>query len=179
MKLKVNNMALARRINILALLGLEFLLCLGFTIQFFSNEKPCSLCFLQRVGLGVVIAAGFLNLRFGIRLVHYGLALLGVLVGAAASVRQIFLYADPLSGKTVRVFGPTVFGLSLYQGALLVFIACGVGIGGLLFLHRKAPTENEKSGDSRLERAAIRMAGWVAFGHVGLSAYYCRWGFCS
>jgi disulfide bond formation protein DsbB len=66
-------------------------LVLAFADQLWFRDLPCPLCILQRVGF---IAAGFgiaLNLMFGPRPSHYGLAIVGAVAGGVVSARQILL----------------------------------------------------------------------------------------
>lgn len=85
-------------LNALGLWAVCFALFFALADQFIYNEIPCPLCILQRAGL---IAAGFgvaLNLASGIRPSHYGLVILGALVGASVAVRQILLHIVPGTG---------------------------------------------------------------------------------
>ena len=120
-------------LNALALSIVSVILAGAFAFQFLLGEVPCPLCLLQRGGL---IAAGLgflLNLRFGLSAMHYGVALLGSLAGAAVSLRQILLHIAPGDPG----FGSAVFGLHMYTWAFVVFVCLMIGVGVLLFLGEK------------------------------------------
>ena len=123
---------LAYQLNVLALAIIAAVLAGAFVEQLVMGELPCPLCLLQRAGL-IVVGLGFLlNLRFGIQPLHYGVALLGSLVGAAASVRQILLHIAPGDPG----YSKAVFGFHLYTWSFVSFVAVMVGIGVLLCLAR-------------------------------------------
>ncbi len=95
-------------------------------IQFVEGEEPCSLCLLQRLGMIGVASSLVMNLRFGIKVQHYGLAILSALLGRIVSLRQIGLHVCP----EFPTFGEPIFGLDLYVWAFLVFtssiLACAI-----------------------------------------------------
>lgn len=123
---------IAYHLNVLALAIILAVLAGAFAEQLIMGELPCPLCLLQRAGL-VVVGLGFLlNLRFGIQPLHYGVTLLGALVGAAASVRQILLHIAPGDPG----YSKAVFGFHLYTWSFVSFLAIMLGIGVLLCLVR-------------------------------------------
>ena len=123
---------LASSLNSLALALITAILGGAFAEQLVFGELPCPLCLLQRAGL-IAVGLGFLlNLRFGIQPLHYGVTLLGALVGAAASVRQILLHIAPGDPG----FSKAVFGFHLYTWSFLSFVAVMIGVSVLLFLCR-------------------------------------------
>ena len=74
---------LSRLLNAWGLVALDTVLVLAFADQLWFRDLPCPICILQRAGF---IAAGFglaLNLMFGPRPSHYGLAVMGALVGGS------------------------------------------------------------------------------------------------
>lgn len=115
-------------LNTLALAVITAILAGAFAEQFFLGELPCPLCLLQRAGLIAVGLGFFLNLRFGIQSAHYGVALLGCLVGAAGSMRQILLHIAPGD----QGYSGAFFGLHLYTWSFLSFVCLMIGIGVLL-----------------------------------------------
>ena len=115
-------------LNALALAVITLILGGAFVEQLVLGELPCPLCLLQRAGL-IAVGLGFLlNLRFGIQPAHYGVALLGSLVGAAGSMRQILLHIAPGDPG----YSGTVFGFHLYTWSFVSFVALMIGIGVLL-----------------------------------------------
>lgn len=115
-------------LNTLALALITTVLGGAFVEQLVFGELPCPLCLLQRAGL-ITVGLGFLlNLRFGIQPIHYGVTLLGALVGAATSVRQILLHILPGDPG----YSKAVFGFHLYTWSFLSFIGVMLGVAILL-----------------------------------------------
>jgi len=124
---------LSRLLNALGLLGIGALLTLAFVDQLWFGELPCPLCILQRAGL---IAAGFgiaLNLVFGPKPSHYGIAIIGAVASGAISLRQVALHVVPGTGS----FGDPVFGIHLYTWAFLAAVAIVVGCAIMLLSDRQ------------------------------------------
>lgn len=157
-----------------------FILCFvltGATIYRFElHEDPCPLCLLQRlsmIGIGVAV---FMNLRFGIKLKHYALALAFTIFGGSVSLRQIALHVCP----QFSTFGTSIFGLELFTWAFLVFAGSLAGLMLLLFLQ---PT------DGRLHEKPhkLHLLEKVAGGYLFIAALYntimiyflCGFGPCS
>lgn len=117
---------LSRLLNAIGLLGIGTVLALAFVDQIWFGELPCPLCILQRAGF---FAAGFgiaLNLIFGPKPSHYGMAIIGAVAGGAISMRQILLHIVPGTGS----YGDAVFGLHLYTWAFiastLIVVGCAI-----------------------------------------------------
>ena len=97
----------------------------AFFIQLSDSEMPCPLCMLQRAAMILVgIAAlwmiglakkGVLSVSAYARC--YGLMMIGALVGAIISARQIELHILPDD----EGYGAPVFGLHLYTWAFITF----------------------------------------------------------
>lgn len=158
-------------LNTLALAVITLILGGAFVEQLVLGELPCPLCLLQRAGL-IAVGLGFLlNLRFGIQPAHYGVALLGSLVGAAGSMRQILLHIAPGDPG----YSGAVLGLHLYTWSFLSFVALMFGIGVLLL---------EPAGHARpLFRSritALVMLGFVAIVLANLMSTLleCGWTQC-
>ncbi|AMS13089.1 disulfide bond formation protein [Pseudomonas chlororaphis] len=128
--LQSSKLNIGDTLNILGVLGISLSLVIAFYYQLFQHELPCPLCLLQRVGM-IAIGFGFLmNVRFGVRSAHYGVALLGsLLIGAIAS-RQVFLHILPGDPG----YGVTLWGLHFYTWAVVSVLAATVIISGLLLL---------------------------------------------
>lgn len=120
---------LSRLLNIAALFALLGVLAGSLHLQFGVGEQPCPLCIVQRSGMFAIAIGPFMNLLWGIRARHYALSILGAVVGAAGSTRQILLHiADPADPG----YGPAVLGWHLYTWALVTFIIAIVGCALLL-----------------------------------------------
>jgi disulfide bond formation protein DsbB len=162
---------IARALNALMVLILCGVLAGALYVQLVWHEEPCPLCLLQRMGMIGVALGGLLNLRFGARMSHYGLALLCALSGGAVALLQTGVLA--LSAKS---FGTPVFGLHLYTWSLLVFVACVAGISLLLLMGPFSPVQTGRT----------RCAVWVLSGlllavtltNVVQTARHCGWGVC-
>jgi disulfide bond formation protein DsbB len=107
-----------------------------FVFQFGLGEFPCPLCITQRMGMIVAtLGAVFIlvqALRGTLDMRGYttglGMSLLGAILGAAMSVRQVLLHIEPGD----LGYGTAVFGKHLYTWALVTFIVVAVFVGALL-----------------------------------------------
>lgn len=115
----------------LFILVLSLVLIAAHFYQFMKREEPCPLCLLQRLAMIGIAIALLMNLRIGIRVEYYGLAILSSLFGAMASLRQIALHACP--GSTT--FGEPLLGYHLYVWTLLVFLCSLFACAVLLILY--------------------------------------------
>ncbi len=126
---------------------MALILALGLVLQVVLDELPCPLCLLQRVAFALCGFGFLLNLRFGVQPLHYGLALLGALFGAAAAGRQVLLHLVPGTGA----YGTPILGLHPYSWALVLFAATIAGIAVLMIL------TGDRTGDR--PPAALRFTG--------------------
>ena len=120
--------ALQRALNILFICVLCGALIGSFIYQFALDAPPCPLCLLQRISI-IGIAIGLLmNLRFGIRVEHYGLSILSCLVRRTISLRQISLHVchqlpnlkEPILGYDLFVWAFLIFTCSIFAIAVLL-----------------------------------------------------------
>ncbi|MGB6969162.1 MAG: disulfide bond formation protein B, partial [Methyloceanibacter sp.] len=114
---------LSKLLNALGLVAIDTVLVVAFADQLWFRDLPCPVCILQRAGF---LAAAFglaLNLIYGPRPSHYGIAILGAVAGGIISAWQILVYIVPDSGS----YGNAIFGLHLYTWALLMFALIVVG----------------------------------------------------
>ena len=166
---------LSRLLNALGLVAVDTVLVLAFADQLWFRDLPCPICILQRAGF---IAAGFgiaLNLIFGPRPSHYGLAILGAVVGGIMSADQVLHYIVPGSG----FYGNEIFGLHLYSWALIMFVAIIVGCGVMLLFDR----QYEPSGPPPLRQVtlpilAVALLALLAVGNVLSTLAICGVGLC-
>ncbi|WWO98732.1 MAG: disulfide bond formation protein B [Candidatus Dasytiphilus stammeri] len=121
---------LCHLLNMLVLFGNNIILIIAFYYQLIWHELPCPICLLQRVGIIMISTGFFLNLKFGIRSIHYGIALLGCITTGTIAMRQIFLHILP---EDVG-YGSTLFNLHFYTLALLSSLLTMVVIAILLIL---------------------------------------------
>lgn len=131
---------LERFLNGLIILIICGILLSAFGVEFIWREVPCPLCMLQRLCM-IGAACGFLlNVRFGVKMSHYGLCLLSSLAGGTVALRQISLHVCPGFPE----FGLPVLGLSLYTWSFIIFACIVLSVAGLLFLYH-SDEENEES----------------------------------
>jgi disulfide bond formation protein DsbB len=160
-----------RFLNTLMIFVLVAILASAYYQQFSKHEEPCPLCLLQRLGMIGVATGAFLNLRFGIRPVFYGISILSALGGGAVSIRQILLHVCPGS----PTFGTPVFGLGLYTWAFLAFAASLLGISFLLMMYHptfKAAKMN------LLEKFAAFLLILITFSNMITTFLECGFGVC-
>ena len=164
---------LSKLLNAMGLVAIDTVLVLAFTDQLWYRDLPCGICILQRAGF---IAAGFgiaLNLVFGPRASHYGLAILGALAGAMISADQILLYIVPGSGS----YGNDVFGLHLYTWALIAFVLIVVGSAFmLLFDHQFDPSAPLPERLTVLPVMSVALLGVLAVANIFSTLAICGWG---
>ena len=166
---------LSRLLNALGLVAVDTVLVLAFADQLWFRDLPCPICILQRAGF---IAAGFgiaLNLIFGPRPSHYGVAILGAVVGGIMSADQVLHYVVPGSGS----YGNAIFGLHLYSWALIMFVAIVVCCGVMLLFDR----QYEASGPPPLRQVtlpilAVALLALLAVGNVLSTLAICGVGLC-
>jgi len=149
--------SLVRLGNAVGAMGIAILLLAAFGIQFLQGELPCPLCLLQRVAL-VLCGFGFLlNLRFGVQPLHYGLAILAALFGAAAAGRQVLLHIVPGTGA----YGSALFGLHLYTWSLILFGAVIAGVAVLMIMGGRPDHDRSDHQTALRFRGSSRFAAWL------------------
>lgn len=127
---------LAKKLNIIEIFGIIFLICAAIFFRFFYGELPCPLCLLQRFGV-LSLAFGFiLNLRFGFRSGHYGLALISAVLMGIIAGRQILLHIVPGTGA----YGTPLLGLHLYTWNLIISVLFILFVAFLLMLNKEHRT---------------------------------------
>jgi disulfide bond formation protein DsbB len=166
---------LSRLLNALGLIAVDTVLVLAFIDQLWFRDLPCPLCILQRAGF---TAAGFglaLNLLFGPRPSHYGVTILGAVLGAAMSMRQVLIHIVPGTGS----YGNAIFGLHLYTWAFIAFALMIVGCAILLFDSRQfSRPEPWSQRLSVLPLTAFVTFFVLAVGNVFSTLLICGAGFC-
>lgn len=141
-----------------------------FFFQFAMNELPCPLCITQRMGMmlsslgavyvlvqslrGTLSTTGFMT--------GLGFSIVGALLGAFMSARQILLHIAPGDPG----YGEAVFGLHLYTWALVSFVVVLIFAGVLLVFGTEfmpvAPT-------SHVARTIVWVVIWMFVATVALN----------
>jgi disulfide bond formation protein DsbB len=166
---------LSRLLNAVGLLGIGTVLALAFIDQIWFRDLPCPLCILQRVGF---FAAGFgiaLNIIFGPKPSHYGVAIIGAVGGAAIAMRQILIYIVPGTGS----YGNPVFGLHLYTWAFIAFVVIVVGCAIMLLDDRQFSRAEPMSVRLKpLPLSALLLFLVLAVANIFSTIALCGAGFC-
>lgn len=166
--------AVAKALNVLAVLAIAGVLLFAFYWQFVRGELPCPLCLVQRLGL-IGAGIGFvLNVRFGSSEAHYGVVIVSAVIGGAAAARQILLHIVPDTGS----YGSAFHGWHFYTWALVVFVAI-VALAGLLLFVEAQFVE----GTHELRPTMVAQGvGWlfvaVALGNAVSTLVECGFGTC-
>ncbi|MGA8435156.1 MAG: disulfide bond formation protein B [Methyloceanibacter sp.] len=166
---------LSRLLNALALVALDTVLVLAFADQLWFRDLPCPICILQRAGF---IAAGFglaLNLIFGPRPSHYGLAIIGAMVGGVMSADQVLHYIVPGTGS----YGNAIFGLHFYSWSLIAFAVVVAGSGVMLMFDRQFESSSPPPLPLTVfPLTAVALLALLAVGNVASTLAICGVGLC-
>jgi disulfide bond formation protein DsbB len=118
---------LGNQLTLAAIIGM---LAYAFFDQLYFGELPCPLCLMQRIGFVIIGFALVLNIRCGANSTHYGLGIIGGLVGMTVSLRQVLLHVLPGD----KGFGTTFLELHFYTWAFVGYIGLIAGLAILLML---------------------------------------------
>jgi disulfide bond formation protein DsbB len=166
---------LSRLLNALALVALDTVLVLAFADQLWFRDLPCPICIVQRAGF---IAAGFglaLNLIFGPRPSHYGLAIIGAMVGGVISADQVLHYIVPGTGS----YGNAIFGLHFYSWSLIAFAVVVAGSGVMLMFDRQFESSSPPPLPLTVfPLTAVALLALLAVGNVASTLAICGVGLC-
>lgn len=166
--------AIQKNINALIIFTICGILLGAYGVQIFLHEIPCPLCLLQRIGMMGVAASLALNIKFGIRPFHYGLALLCSLFGGTVALRQISLHVCPGFPE----FGLPVLGMSLYTWSFFIFVCCVLAVAILLFLYNAREEEESALTINRFQSVAFWLIFFVTFANVITTLIQCGLGDC-
>ena len=122
-----------REWNLVAIAFFCVAMVLGFFIEFFENQIPCVLCFLQRIIMMGIAFSLYLNLLNGIRPRYYGFALIWSLLGITCALRHIAINVCKEVPIGAYSFGP----YRLYTWSFLIFFFSILGIAVLLCVDKK------------------------------------------
>ena len=117
--------------NALLILILSGVMIAAFGVQIFLEEQPCPLCYLQRLAMTGIGVGVLMNLRFGVKTKHYGVALLSCVFGGLVALRQTALHICPGD----PTFGSPILGMDLWIWSFLVFVSAITYIAFLLFFY--------------------------------------------
>jgi disulfide bond formation protein DsbB len=166
---------LSRLLNALGLVAVDTVLVLALADQLWFRDLPCPICILQRAGF---VAAGFglaLNLMFGPRPSHYGLAIIGAMVGGVMSADQVLHYIVPGTGS----YGNAIFGLHFYSWSLIAFAVVVAGSGVMLMFDRQFESSSPPPLPLTVfPLTAVALLALLAVGNVASTLAICGVGLC-
>ncbi|MBP0598073.1 disulfide bond formation protein B [Herbaspirillum sp. LeCh32-8] len=161
-------------LNVLALLAVCAALGVAFYYQLEKNELPCPLCLLQRAGLILTGIGLMMNVRFGVRAAHYGVALAGALATGVIALRQVLLHIAPGDAG----YGSTFMGLHFYTLAALSSLAAVAGIALLLMLKSWEPPASSGAWKSAGGKLACILFILLVAGNLASTVLECGAGAC-
>ena len=123
------------------------------------------------IGIGVGL---LMNLRFGIKVEHYGLSLLSALLGLFVALKQISLHACP----QFPTYGEHILGFSIFVWSFIVFLASIFSLAVLLILFGFFPEREAHPGWNRWDRVAFFLVLLITAGNAVTSFINCGFGYC-
>ena len=141
-----------------------------FVFQFGMGEMPCPLCITQRMAMmaaslgPVYIIVNSLRDRLTTTkfMVGLGMAVIGAVVGAVMSIRQVELHILPGDPG----YGTAIMGLHLYTWALVTFVVVVLFAGALLlFGHEFQPIAPE----AKWARTLAWIVVWVFIATIAVN----------
>ena len=160
----------SRHANLLLIYILLGVLTGALIVEIYFNQPPCPLCQIQRLGMLGLISAELLNIRFGVRMPHYGLSYLSALVGITASIYQIMLHLCP--GNIP--YGSLIFGLRPYVWSFIVFACAIVGMSLLLFFYKPVERVEDPRKMSGLVGISFFLALLITVLNLIMSISHCQ-----
>lgn len=145
--------------------GYALVILAAIMTQFIGTDLPCPLCVLQRmammlVGIGAIWVVGQAQkgiLTFGGYARSFGLMIVGAMLGASMSIRQIELHILPGDAG----YGEAVFGLHLYTWALITFIIV-IAYSAIMMMFLKPTFPVVPSGKAALWISRILVWAFIA-----------------
>lgn len=165
---------LQRILNIVFILVLCAVLLAAYSYQLIKREEPCPLCLLQRLGMIGIATALLMNLRFGIKVEHYGLAILSALLGRIVSLRQISLHVCP----QFSTFGEPVLGYDLYVWAFVVFTCSIFACATFLIMYGYAKDCKYLPVWNTLEKLTFASVTFITLANIATSLTECGLSAC-
>jgi disulfide bond formation protein DsbB len=156
--------------NQLALVAIIGMLSYAFVDQLNFGELPCPLCLMQRMGFVIIGFALVLNIRCGAHASHYGVGVIGGLVGMMVSLRQVLLHVLPGD----KGFGTTFLELHFYTWAFVGYLGLIAGLAILLML----PNRDVRS-RTWLANALVMVFMVLVFANLASTLLECGIGPCA
>jgi disulfide bond formation protein DsbB len=153
--------SIAVTLNALGLYAVALVLAAAFAAQLLLQELPCPLCLLQRVEFAMLAIGPMLNVRFGPRPSHYGVALLVAIAGAVVAMRQILLHIMPGDPG----YGSALLGFHYYTWAFIGFAVAIILVAVMLLFDRQF-AEDDKPAPIGL---FVHAAAWLVIALTALN----------
>ncbi|MPV70220.1 disulfide bond formation protein B [Burkholderia sp. BE17] len=161
-------------LDALALMGISLALLVAFYYQLAFDELPCPLCLLQRAGL-ILVGIGFaMNVRYGVRSMHYGFVLVSAVVTGIIAGRQVLLHITPGS----VAYGSALWGLHFYTWCVIASVLIVLFVAGLLVL-RSAKKSARPASMSLFGRIAMAIFAFVTIANLISTLLECGGGQCA
>lgn len=165
---------LQRILNLLFIYVLCAILLAAYCYQVLKGEKPCFLCFFQRLGMTGIAIALLMNLRFGIKVHHYGLAILSALLGRIVALRHISLHIYP----QIPSFGKAVLGFDLYLWSFFIFTTSIFACAILLIIYGYSKHHEQTPTWGLFGKLAFILIALITIGNVINALFDCGLTFC-
>lgn len=110
-------------------------------------------------GIGL---AFLMNLRFGIRMEHYGLAIISALIGRIFALRQINLHLCP----SLPPLSYTIFGFDLYLWSYFIFTCSLLAVAILLILYGFSSHKQINPSWGKTDKALACLFGALILGNI-------------
>jgi hypothetical protein len=122
-----------------------------------------------------VASAILLNIRFGIKVQHYGLAILCAILGRMVALRQIGLHVCP----EFPTFGEPVFGFDLYVWSYMVFTSSIFSSAVLIIIYGYTKKQEYPPTWKAADKGAFWAVGLITMGNALTTLIECGLSTCS
>jgi len=123
------SLDLGQRLNALGAIVAALVVAGAWYFEFSTHEAPCPFCLMIRICFTGIAVGALLNVRFGVRVAHYGLCLLFAVVGLVISFYDVVSSYPPIGS-----WGSTPFmGLHLPTWGFISFAAAAALLGAVMF----------------------------------------------
>ncbi|MFA7324759.1 MAG: disulfide bond formation protein B [Candidatus Nanopelagicales bacterium] len=165
---------LAQRLNALGAIVAALVIAGAWYFEFSTHEAPCPFCLMIRICFTGIAIGALLNVRFGVRVAHYGLCLLFAVVGMVICFYDVVSSYPPISS-----WGSTPFmGLHLPTWGFISFAAAAALLGAVMFWEAQfrgtpADTESTPTPWRYLGYAAFALIAVITAGNIIIGYTVC------
>lgn len=172
--LRPRSLDFAQRLNALGAIAATFVIAGAWYFEFSTHEAPCPFCLMIRICFTGIAMGALLNVRFGVRVAHYGMCLLFAVVGMVIAFYDIVSSYPPISS-----WGSTAFlGLHLPTWGFISFAAASALIGAIMFWEgqfRAPPSDSEPASPAWrfVAYAAFALITFITAGNIIITYTVC------